>query len=80
MKGPFSFGSSPDRAHHLDRQEYVLVQRPLTRILSFTGRTIDDVVNSPIAKNQVFGFFKLGKQIERQSEIRELERQWNGVA
>ena len=80
MNGPFSLGSSVGRPDPLDRQEHLLVQRPLTRILAFTRRTIDDVVNDPIAKNQVYGFFKLAKQIERSAEIRELERQWNPVA
>jgi len=56
---------------------HVLIQRPLQRVLSFTGRTIDDVVNDPIAKNQVLGYYKLHKFVERRSEIIELERQWN---
>jgi hypothetical protein len=34
-------------------------------------------VNDPIAKNEVLGYFKLSKQIDRASEVRELERQWN---
>ena len=55
----------------------VIVQRPLDRILAFTRRSIDDVVNSPVAKNQVYGYFKLSRHIERRGEILELERQWN---
>lgn len=55
---------------------HVAVQR-LSRVLSFTRLTIDDVVNDPIAKNQVRGYWKLSKQIDRASETRELERQWN---
>jgi hypothetical protein len=46
-------------------------------VLAFTGLTIDDVVNSRIAKNQVLGYWKLSRQIDRSSEITELERQWN---
>ena len=46
-------------------------------MLSFTRLTIDDVVNDPIAKNQVRAYWKLSNQIARQSERRELERQWN---
>ena len=57
-----------------------VVQRPLNRVLAFIGRTIDDVVNDPIVKNQVYGYYKLHRQIERTSEIRELERQWNPTA
>jgi hypothetical protein len=49
----------------------------LNRVLAFTQLTIDDVVNSPIAKNQVRGYFKLSKLIDRRSEIVDLERQWN---
>jgi hypothetical protein len=57
--------------------EYVMVQRPLDRILSFTGYSIDDVVNDPIAKHALIGFYKLSRQIDRRSEIVDLERQWN---
>ena len=57
--------------------EYVIVQRVLHRILAFTGRSIDDVVDNPVAKNQVLGFYKLHKWVERESEISEMERAWN---
>ena len=60
-----------------DKVEQVLTQRPLHRVLAFTGNTIDDVVNSPVVKNQVLGYYRLHRQVERQSEITELERQWN---
>ena len=49
----------------------------LNRVLSFTRLTIDDVINNPIAKRQVLGYWKLSKQVDRQSETTELERQWN---
>src|SRR5215207_4921610 len=52
-------------------------QRVLSRVLSFTGKTIDDVVNDPIAQRQVLGYFKLHKWVERETEIGDLERQWN---
>jgi hypothetical protein len=57
--------------------ENVLVQEPLQRVLAFTGRSIDDVVNSPIVKNQVLGYFKLHEWIEREGEISEMEKAWN---
>jgi hypothetical protein len=82
MKGldSLGFGGTPLlRQESLDRNEYVLVQRPLSRILAFTRRSIDDVVNDPVAKNEVYGYYKLSKQIERSVEVRELERQWNAV-
>jgi hypothetical protein len=64
----------PDASPALVR--HVVVNR-LNRVLAFTGLTIDDVVNNPVAKNQVRGYFKLAKLIDRRSEIVDLERQWN---
>lgn len=63
----------------LPRTEHVMLQRPLQRVLAFRGRSIDDVVNCPIVKNEIYGFWKLHKQIIRTCEIVELERQWNSV-
>jgi hypothetical protein len=57
--------------------EHRMVVKRLNRVLSFIGLTIDDVVNSRIAKNQVLGYYKLSKWVDRGSEIVELERQWN---
>ena len=57
--------------------EVVQPQRALRRILAFTGRTIDDVVNDPRARNEVLGYYKLHRWVQRSSEISELERQWN---
>jgi hypothetical protein len=57
--------------------ELVVTQRPLDRILSFTGYSIDNVVDDPIAKHAVLGYYKLSRQIQRRSEIVDLERQWN---
>jgi hypothetical protein len=59
--------------------ERLVVQRPLNRILAFIGRDIDAVVNDPIVKGQVRGYFKLEKDIQRQSEIAEMERAWNSL-
>jgi hypothetical protein len=49
----------------------------LQRVLSFTGHTIHDVINDPVARQKVAGYYKLHKWVERQSEVSELERQWN---
>jgi len=57
--------------------ELVMVHRPLRRVMAFVGCSIDQLCNDPIAKNQVFGYFKLYKEINRRSEMRDLERQWN---
>ena len=62
--------------HHQVLQRRVVNKR-LNRVLAFTGLSIDDVVNSRIAKNQVLGYWKLSKTIDRTSEIVDLERQWN---
>ena len=57
--------------------EYVVPQHPLQRVLAFRGRSIDDVVNSPIVKNEIYGYWKLMSHIQRRSEFVDLERQWN---
>lgn len=75
--GLFGGGVPIRRRGKDDHTEHVVVQRPLRRVLAFTRRTIDDVVNDPIAKREVYGFFKLHRQVERRCEIVELERQWN---
>jgi hypothetical protein len=80
MSIPNPLGFSP-RRRVLDqageRTEHVMVQRPLRRVLAFTRRSIDDVVNDPVAKNEVLGYYKVYRQIARRAEVRELERQWN---
>jgi hypothetical protein len=65
--------SAPD----VPPNQLVVMQHPLRRVLAYTRRSIDDVVNCPIAKNEVAGYYKLQKWITRGIEIRELERQWN---
>ena len=62
-----------------DGTEHIVVQRPLRRVLAAIGRTIDDVVNDPMVKREVLGFYKLHKWVDRQMEVTELERQWNRV-
>jgi hypothetical protein len=59
--------------------EHVVVQRPLQRVLAFRGRSIDDVVNCPIVKSEIYGYWKLMGHIKRRSEVLELERQWNSI-
>jgi hypothetical protein len=74
------FGQSPVVPQVQDQNtEHILIRRTLSRVLEFTGRTIDDVVNCPIARNEVSGYFCLHRWVERQCEISELERQWNSV-
>jgi hypothetical protein len=73
-------GRVDDDGSGAGRTEFVMIQRRLARILAFTRRSIDDVVNDPIAKREVLGFYKLQRQLERSIETRELEQQWNSVA
>jgi hypothetical protein len=78
MSDPIGFRSRPRLTPSSTGISYVMPQQTLRRVMAFVGRSIDDVVNDPIAKNQVWGYFKLAKQIERAGEVTELERQWNG--
>ena len=63
-----------------DAQIRYASQRPLQRVLAFTRRSIDDVINDPIARNEVYGYYKVLRRVERSGEVRELEKQWNPVA
>ncbi len=76
---PGNLGFTPPRvdAWAPPNVEYVIVQRPLQRLMAFTGHSIDDIVNSPIAKNRILGYFKLQRQIQWRGEVVELEGQWN---
>ena len=80
MSDPLGIQSFGIERPQRDRIEHVIVQRPLQRVLAFTGRSIDDVINDPIARNEVTGYFKLYKWVQRGSEIGELERQWNSIS
>jgi hypothetical protein len=74
-------GIGPRRAlqEEQPRAAHLLARLPLQRILAFRGRTIDDVVNNPVVKNEILAFWKLHKQLESMTEILELEQQWNNV-
>jgi len=47
-------------------------------VLAFTRRSIDDVVNCPIVKNEVLGYYKLHNWVQRGCEATDLDRWWNG--
>ena len=64
-------------SHPEQRVSYVVPQHALRRILNFTGHSIDDVVNSRVAHRTVLVYYRMHKLINRQSEISDLERQWN---
>ncbi len=59
------------------RVQHVLLLNSLRRIMAFRNRSIDDIVNSPIAKNEIYAYWKLQHQIDRHSDVVELEKQWN---
>jgi hypothetical protein len=75
----FSFGRRYAVPEVDGRTEHVVPQRVLQRVLSFTGHTIHDVINDPIARHKVAGYYKLHKWVERESEVGDLERQWNAL-
>jgi hypothetical protein len=81
MSSMRSLGIGSRRAAQFEEPKisYVLLQRPLHRVLNFTGHTIDDVVNNPVVKRKVFGFYKLHNFVHRRCEIVDLERQWNSL-
>lgn len=75
---PLGFSSRRRSLESGDRSEQVILQSPLHRVLAFTRRTIDDVVNCPIAKNQVLGYYKLHKWVQRGCQVTDLNRWWSG--
>ena len=74
---PLGLGSPRLRRQSLEKTEYVILQSALSRVLAFVGHSIDDVVNDPIVKNKVIGYYKLQKNVQRGIEVVELENQWN---
>lgn len=57
--------------------EYVQRADQMRRLLAFAGRSIDEVVNCPVARREVISYFRVGRQMTRLAEIDALERQWN---
>ena len=56
-----------------------LAQLALHRVLEFTGWSIDDVVNNPLARNEVLGYYKLCRFVDRRcDEIGATRRLDNG--
>ena len=54
---------------HVDfRGEMFTEGQIISRILDFTGYTIDDVINDPIARNAVRGYYGLYRFVERRCE------------
>lgn len=45
-----------------------VAQLALHRVLEFTGLTLNDVVNDPIARNQVRGYYKLCRFVENRCD------------
>ncbi|HEX8520649.1 MAG TPA: hypothetical protein VF669_00250 [Tepidisphaeraceae bacterium] len=76
LSGLFNFRAQiPVDLHQ--KNERIVIQKVLHRVLAFTELTIDDVVNSPVAKRKVAGYYKLHNWVKRESEVSDLERQWN---
>jgi hypothetical protein len=72
-------GMSPGRhfEREPDRLEHVVRHPELRKILAFAGWTIDDLVNNPLARNDVRRWYKISRWMDRELEISDLERQWN---
>ncbi len=67
-------------AHEPAPQHLLVLERPLQKLLEFTHRSIDDVVNCPLAKREVLGYYKLQQQIRRNDEAYQLDKWWGGVS
>jgi hypothetical protein len=59
------------------KTELLTRQRELRKILAFAGWSIDDVIDNPIARNEVRHWYKVGRWMSRELEIAALEKQWN---
>lgn len=58
--------------------ERVVQQMPLRRVMDFLRCSIDDVINDPMVRWQVAGYYRLQKEVDRWCEVVDLERWWNG--
>ena len=54
--------------------EYQTARLALHRVMEFTGISIDDVINDPIARNHVLGYYRLCLFVERRCDEIGLER------
>jgi hypothetical protein len=73
---PIGFGAGPARPggeHHIRLDEARIA---LHRVLEFTRHSIDDIINDPIARNEVHGYLRLYFFIERRCESLDQERHW----
>lgn len=72
-------GSSSRRTLDLGLPMVEHIQRADTmrRLLAFAGRSIDDIVNCPVARRDVISYYRIGHQMRRITEVDALEHQWN---
>lgn len=56
---------------------HVELRRELPRLLAFAGWSIDDVVNNPLAKRDVYNWYRMSLNMKRRLDVLALERQWN---
>jgi hypothetical protein len=50
------------------RYQFEVVRTALRRIMEFTGHSIDDIINDPIAGNEVRGYYKAYRYVERRCD------------
>jgi hypothetical protein len=70
----FDFPALPESGHF--HSAMFSESQIIGRILEFTGYTINDVINDPIARNAVRGYYGLYRFVERRCE--EMD-QWEKV-
>ena len=75
---PLGAGAGPAVSGSSDHLRQIsMVALALHRVLEFTGHSIDEVINDPIVRNEVVGYYKLYRYVERRCEAVDLERWWN---
>lgn len=62
---PLGFQGGPATGPNTPQAAQAAVGLALHRILEFTNHSIHDVVNDPVVKNQVAGYYKLDGFIRR---------------
>jgi hypothetical protein len=61
------------------RHEQQVARLALHRVLEFLGFSIDDVLNDAIVRNQVLGYYRLCRFVERRCDEIEHERRGQSV-
>lgn len=60
---PLGFPGGPAVGSGASQEAHAAARLALHRVLEFTNRTIHDVINDPVVKNEVAGYYKLDEFI-----------------